>query len=172
MTFIPLISKKEIKKRVASLAKEINVFFNKEEIIIIGVLKGSLFFMADLLKRLEIPFVYDFIQAKSYIGTESTENLKILKEPNVDLKDKIVLLIEDIVDTGITLEGIIRYLKKKEAKEIYICTLLDKAGRRKVDIKAHFIGFKIDNHFVVGYGLDIDEKFRSLEEIYILEPKI
>ncbi len=164
----PLISAGEIKKRVKSLAAEIDSFFEADDIIALGVLKGALFFMSDLLKQMRNDMIYDFIQAKSYEGTLSTKSVKILKEPNLNLHKKRVLLIEDILDTGFTLKGIINYLDGKKVKDIYICTLLDKKGRREVNIKADFIGFEIDNLFVVGYGLDYDEKFRNLKNISVL----
>lgn len=167
----PFISKNEIEKKIDKIANEINRFFSSQEIVIIGVLKGSLFFIADLLKKIKIPFVYDFIQAKSYEGTETSGNVVIIKKPSIDIKHRVILLVEDIIDTGITLKKIIDFLKEEGADNIYICTLLDKKGRRKVEIEANFVGFHIDNHFVVGYGLDLDEKFRNLEEIFIYKSK-
>lgn len=159
-----------MKKKIDKLANEINNYFINQEIVIIGVLNGSLFFMADLLKKIKTPFVYDFIQAKSYKGTKSSGNVKIVKKPYIDINGKVVLIVEDIIDTGITLQKIVDYFSKGGAKKIYICTLLDKKGTRKIEIEANFIGFNIDNHFVVGYGLDLDEKFRNLEEIFIYKP--
>lgn len=167
---IPLIQPKDIENRLNKLAQDIDNFFLNQEIVIIGILKGSLFFMSDLLKKIKTNFVYDFIQAKSYEGTESTEYVKILKKPSTQIKDKVILLIEDIIDTGITLNKIIDFLNEEGAKKIYICTLLDKKGRRKIPIEAEFVGFTIDNHFVVGYGLDFEEKFRNLEGIFIYKP--
>ncbi|MCX7991598.1 MAG: hypoxanthine phosphoribosyltransferase [Proteobacteria bacterium] len=157
--------------KIEELAEKINSFFPGKEIVIIGVLKGSLFFMSDLLKKIRLPFIYDFIQAKSYEGTETTGNVKIITVPQTDVKDKTVLIVEDIIDTGITLKRIVDFFTEKGAKEIYICSLLDKKGRRQNDLKADFAGFEIDNYFVVGYGLDLDERFRNLEEIFIYHPK-
>jgi hypoxanthine phosphoribosyltransferase len=167
-----LITKEQIKERVKGLSLEINAFFGGKSYIVIGVLKGVLFFMADLLKNLENYETYDFIQAKSYIGKDTTGNVKILKEPNIDIYGKDVLVIEDILDTGITANAIKDYLNKKGAKNIYFCTFLDKPSRRIKPITPHFCGYTIDNLFVVGYGLDFNEQFRSREAIYVLETDV
>ncbi len=168
---IPFISKNHIEKKIDELAEQINTHFFNKEIVVIGVLKGSLFFMSDLIKKFKMPFIYDFIQAKSYEGTDSSGTVRIINKPSTNITDKTILILEDILDTGTTLKRIYDFFIENGANEIYICTLLDKRGRRKVDIKANFVGFEIDNHFVVGYGLDLDEKFRNLEEIFIYESK-
>ncbi len=164
-----LITKEQIKERIKSLSLEINTFFGEKSYIVIGVLKGALFFMADLLKKLENYETYDFIQAKSYVGNDTTGVVQILKEPNIEINGKDVLVIEDILDTGITANSIKDYLYKKGAKNIYFCTFLDKPSRRIKPIVPHFCGYTIDNHFVVGYGLDFNEQFRGREAIYVLE---
>lgn len=164
-----LISQKGIEERLLSLANEINEFFKNESFIAIGVLKGALFFMADLLRMIENCEAYDFIQAKSYLGIETSGKIEILKEPNISIKDKNVLVIEDILDTGITANAIKNYLIERGAKNVYFCTFLDKPSRRVNFIKPDFCGYTIDNYFVVGYGLDYNEKFREKRGIYILE---
>ncbi len=169
MKLEPLFIEKEIVGRVKELAAEIDNFFRNEEIVVIGVLKGALFFMADLLREMKTKFVYDFIQAKSYEGYKSTGEIKILKEPCCDLKGKNVLLLEDILDTGRTLSFLKSFLEKKGAKGVYVCTLLDKKKKRLNNVKADFVGFDIEDRFVVGYGLDIDERLRELKDIYIIK---
>lgn len=166
-----IISQKEIEEKILSLSKQINIFFQDSSFIAIGVLKGALFFMAQLIPDLKNCEAYDFIQAKSYEGTETTGKIKFLKEPSISLVNKNVLVIEDILDTGITATAIKDYLLRKGAKNVYFCTLLDKPSRRIKEIKPDFYGFKIDNHFVVGYGLDYDEKFREKKAVYILKFK-
>jgi len=167
-----LISREQIKERIKSLSLEINAFFGEKSYIVVGVLKGALFFMADLLKNLENYETYDFIQAKSYVGKDTTGVVEILKGPSVDINGKDILVIEDILDTGITANSIKDYLYKKGAKNIYFCTFLDKPSRRIKPIIPHFCGYNIDNFFVVGYGLDFNEQFRSRQAIYVLETDV
>lgn len=164
-----LLSEREISEKVKEIASDINRTFEKEEILVIGVLKGALFFMADLLRELKIRFVYDFIQAKSYDGMESSGKVSIIKEPHCDFKDKNVLIVEDILDTGNTLLYLKEYIKKKGAKGVYICTLLDKKKCRAVDITPEFRGFIIEDRFVVGYGLDFNERMRELRDIFVIK---
>ncbi|MCX7770644.1 MAG: hypoxanthine phosphoribosyltransferase [Proteobacteria bacterium] len=166
-----IIGEKQIKEKILVLSEKINSFFQNSSFIAIGVLKGALFFMADLIPHLRNCETYDFIQAKSYEGSESTGSIKILKEPSTLLENKNVLVIEDILDTGITATAIKDYLLKKGAKNIYFCALLDKPSRRIKQIVPDFCGFVIDNYFVVGYGLDYEEKFREKRGIYIFKLK-
>lgn len=163
-----LIPESEIINKVNEIAEDIDKFFNGEKIIVIGVLKGALFFMADLLRRLKTPILYDFIQVKSYELAKSTGKIKILKEPQVDVSDKRVLIIEDILDTGLTVSYLKDYFKERGAKEVYLCVLIVKKKVRVNAIEADFKCFEIDDNFVVGYGLDYDEQLRELKEIYIL----
>lgn len=166
-----IISEQEIKNKVFLLAEQINTFFQDNNYIAIGVLKGALFFMANLIPNLKNCETYDFIQAKSYEGSETTGKIKILKEPSTSLINKNVLVIEDILDTGITASAIRDYLLQKGAKNVYFCTLFDKPSRRIKQIKPDFCGFVIDNYFVVGYGLDFNERFREKKSVYILKSK-
>lgn len=164
-----IISQKEIDKKILFLSEQINDFFQDSSFIAIGVLKGALFFMAQLIPNLKNCETYDFIQAKSYQGDRTTGKIEILKEPSTSLVNKNVLVIEDILDTGITAMGIRKYLLQKGVKNVYLCTLLDKPSRRVMKIEPDFYGFRIENHFVVGYGLDFQEKFREKKGIYILK---
>jgi len=169
MKFELLLSEKEISEKVKEIAEEVTRSLRNEKVVIVGVLKGALFFMADLLRELKFSFVYDFIQVKSYEGMQTTGSIKVLKEPNCDINGKTVLIVEDILDTGLTLSFIRDYLIEKGAKKVYVCALLDKKKKRLKEIKADFVGFEIDDQFVVGYGLDCDEKMRELKDIFILK---
>ncbi len=164
-----LLSEKDINDKTKEIAAQITQLLHSEDVVIIGVLKGALFFMADLLRELRFPFVYDFIQVKSYEGTQTTGSISILKEPNCEVKGKTVLIVEDILDTGITLSFIKEYFVSKGAKKIYICSLLNKKKNRLKELKADFFGFEIDDMFVVGYGLDYNEKMRELKDIFVLK---
>jgi len=169
MKFELLLSEKEISEKVKEIAEEVTRSLRHEKVVIVGVLKGALFFMADLLRELKFSFVYDFIQVKSYEGMQTTGSIKVLKEPNCDISGKTVLIVEDILDTGLTLSFIRDYFIEKGAKKVYVCALLDKKKKRLKEIKADFVGFEIDDQFVVGYGLDCDEKMRELKDIFILK---
>ena len=158
-----LISSEELQARIAELGAEIKKDYEGKELIVVCVLTGSVFFTVDLSKHLDQQnTIFDFMQVKSYKGTESTGIITLTKELTYDIKDKHVMVIEDIVDTGLTLEYIINYLKAKEPKSLKLCALLHK---NKVDIKADYTGFNIENKFVIGYGLDYDEKYRNLDYI-------
>lgn len=165
------IRQEEIEKRINELAIDIMKFFHNRDFIIIGVLKGSLFFMADLIRQFNKSVLFDFIHAKSYEGTQTSGVINILKEPACNLEGMDILVVEDILDTGITATGIKEYLINKGAKNVFFCTLLDKPSRRIKHIKADFCGFQIGDKFVVGYGLDYDEKFREKKDIYTLHLK-
>jgi len=168
-TFELLIPEWEIKQRIKELAEEINRFFPpEEELVVVGLLKGSFIFLSDLVRELNRPLYVDFIAAGSYVGTESSGNVEIKKDLEMDIKGKNVLLVDDILDTGRTFKKVLELLKLKEPKKLKTCVLLDKPERRVVDIEADFVGFKIPDRFVVGYGLDWDELGRHLKHIYAM----
>ena len=160
-----LISEEEINKRILEIASYIDEEYRDREILIISILKGSIFFMADLAKRINRPVKLDFMRVSSYNdGTKSGEiQMKLDLEASIAGKD--VLVIEDIVDTGKTLSYLLEYLKVKKPNSIKLCALLDKPDRREVDVKVDYVGFEIPDKFVVGYGLDFDEKYRNLPYI-------
>ena len=165
-TIEKMILREEIEKKIKDLAKEIQRDFKDQEIICIGLLKGSVLFMSDLIKELDIPLSIDFMSVSSYgSGTSTTGVVKILKDTDFDVKDKKLLIIEDIIDSGLTLKYVKEFLMSKGAQSVNICTLLDKPDRRKVDIKSDYTGFVIPDEFVVGYGLDFDQKYRNLPYI-------
>ena len=168
-----LISKDEIKKRVKELGDEISRDLEGEEVIVVGVLKGCVLFLADIIRELNLKVDLDFMVCSSYENdTKSSGNVKIVKDINVDVKDKVVLIVEDIIDSGRTMANLKEIFKVRQCKDFKICTLLDKKERRTVDITADYIGFDVPNEFVVGYGLDYAGKYRNLPEIGVLKPEV
>jgi hypoxanthine phosphoribosyltransferase len=165
-----LISTDEINRRIGELAAQIDQDYHETDLLVcIGVLKGSVFFLVDLLKAVSIPVAVDFFQTTSYgAGTEAGE-VRIRKDIDLFIRDRDVLLIEDIVDTGYTLRTILDLLKFRGARSVKLCALLDKASTRKIDVPIDYCGFPIDDVFVVGYGLDLDDRYRNLPYIGYLE---
>lgn len=161
-----MISEEEIAKRTKELAKEIENDYRGKELVCVGLLKGSIMFMAELLKNINIELAMDFMKVSSYHGgMDSTGVVKILKDVDMDISGKDVLIIEDIIDTGLTLENVKKFLMAKQPKSLKVCSLLDKPSRRKVEMKGEYIGFEIPDEFVIGYGLDYDELYRNLPYI-------
>ena len=168
-----MFTKQEIDQMVYSIAHNINNDYAGEEVVAIIIMKGSLMFAADLIRALTMNVKIDFMQVSSYGGgTESTGNIKIKKDSDIDLNDKNVLIIEDIVDSGRTLALLRPTLEKRGAKSVKIATLLSKPDRRVVDVPVEYIGAEIPDEFVVGYGLDYDEKYRQMDYIGILKPEV
>ena len=167
--FKVLYEESEIQKRIKELAEEIDDFYKGEEVIVISVLKGAVFFTVDLVKKMKTPIILDMIQVSSYQGTESTGNVIMKKDLGIDIEGKKVLVVEDIIDTGYTLKYLKEYLESLNPKEVKIAVLLDKAERRKANIQVDYTGFVIPNKFVVGYGFDIDDKYRNLPYIGYVE---
>ncbi len=164
------ISEEDIAKKVEELAKRITKDYKNEDILLVGLLKGSTIFLADLIRKLDLDSNLDFIVASSYgLEMNSTRDVRILKDLEVDIKDRNVLIVEDIIDTGYTLSKVTQTLKIRNPKSIKICTLLDKPSRREVDIKVDYVGFQIEDKFVVGYGIDYAEKHRGLPYIGYVE---
>lgn len=161
-----MISEEELQKRIKEVAKEIEKDYQGKNLICVGLLKGSIMFMADLLKNVELDLAMDFMKVSSYHGgTDSTGVVKILKDVDEDLTGKDVLIIEDIIDTGLTLESVKKFLMSKQPNSLKVCSLLDKPSRRKVEMVGEYIGFEIPDEFVIGYGLDYDELYRNLPYI-------
>lgn len=162
-----LITEDEIKRRIKQLAKEVeNIFPSGEDLIVIGLLKGSFMFVSDLVREIRRPVLVDFMSVSSYVGTESSGNVSIKKDIDINIKGKNVLLVDDILDTGRTFKKVLEIIQSKNPKDIKTCVLLDKPARRVVDIEADLVGFSIPDYFVVGYGLDWDELGRNLKGIY------
>lgn len=168
-----LFTEEEIKARVAEMAKEINDYYKGEPVVVISVLKGSVFFVVDLIKKLDMDIALDFIAASSYgSGTVSSGKLKIKKDIELDIVGKNILLLEDIIDTGETLFEIINMLKARGVKSIKTAMMFNKPARREKAVEADFIGFDIPDEFVIGYGLDYDEQFRNLPYLGVLKRSV
>ena len=160
------ITEEQISERIKLLSEEINEYYKGKEILIICLLKGALVFTSDLIRKLNVPVELDFIRASSYNDkTYSQGKVDILDDIKLEIKGKNVLIIDDIIDTGYTLKEIIDHLKERAAKTISICTLFDKPARRKTDITVDFVGFEIEDEFIIGYGLDYNQKYRNLPYI-------
>ena len=165
-----LIDRKTVENRIKELAKQIEKDYAGEEVYCVGLLKGSVVFLSDLVKEINSPVIIDFMSVSSY-GSEtvSSGDVKILKDTDLDLRGKHVLIVEDIIDTGLTLEYVIRYFKEsKGVKTLKTCTLLSKPERRKVNIDIDYVGFDVPDKFVIGYGLDYDQKYRNLPYIAVV----
>ncbi len=165
-----LISLEEIYARIAELAAEINRdYAGSDKLVAVGVLKGSVFFLVDLLKHLEVPVAVDFFQTSSYGNSTEAGEVRIRKDLDLSVRGADVLLIEDIVDTGYTLRTILDLLKFRGARTVRLCALLDKPSRRRVEVPIDYKGFSIEDHFVIGYGLDYAEHYRNLPYIGIYQ---
>ena len=168
-----LFSKEALKKRVSELGTQITKDLEGEDVIVVGVLKGCMMFLADLIREIDLKVDLDFMICSSYEdGTSSSGNVKIIKDINVDVKDKVVLIVEDIIDSGRTMANLKEIFKVRQCKAFKICTLLNKKERRAVDVEADYVGFDVPNEFVVGYGLDYAGRYRNLPEVGILKPEI
>jgi hypoxanthine phosphoribosyltransferase len=165
-----LVTQEDLERRVAEIAAEIDRDYAASgTLLCIGVLKGSVFFMVDLLKKLTIPVAIDFFQTSSYGSSTTPGEVRIRKDVDIPVRGRDVLLIEDIVDTGHTLNTILGLLRFRGARSVKLCALLDKREAREVDVPIDYRGFEIENLFVVGYGLDFDERYRNLPFIAVLE---
>lgn len=164
-----LISEEEIQKRISELAKQICDDYKGQDITFICILKGSIFFTVELAKKMPCDINFEFIRVSSYHGENSTGVIKMKVDLQGDIKDKNVIIIEDIVDTGRTLSYLKEYLKSKKPRSLKICSMLDKKERRVCKLDADYVGFNIPDKFVVGYGLDVDEKYRNLPYIGYFE---
>ena len=167
-----LLSKEEIENKVSEIGAQITADYEGKYPVFVGILKGCFVFMADLLRHVDVTCTMDFMAVSSYSGTKTTGAVKINKDLQHDIKERHVILVEDILDSGITLNYIKNYLSVREPASIKIATLLDKPARRQADIKADYACFEVPDAFVVGYGLDYNEKYRNLPYIGILKPEI
>jgi hypoxanthine phosphoribosyltransferase len=165
----PLFSREHIDAQVRRLAAEISRDFGDEEILVVGVLKGAFLFLADLVREITGPVLVDFVRLASYGSeTRSSGIVEIRQDLEVPLAGRHVLIVEDIVDSGNTLETLYHRLLLRDPRSLRVCTLIDKRGRREVDVRADYVGMTIEEGFVVGYGLDHDERYRHLPAIYLL----
>ncbi len=164
-----LFTRKQIDDKVRALAQQINQDYQGKNPILIGVLKGAFMFLADLTRYISIPFKIDFLRVVSYGSKDySTGDIKLIKDVELPLKDEHVLIVEDIIDIGYTLNFLLDHIATKGPKSLKLCALIDKIERRKVEVPTDYVGFTVKKGFLVGYGLDFNETFRCLPEIYQL----
>ena len=168
-----LLSEDEIREKVRELGGKITADYKNSNLMLVTVLKGAVVFLADLMRQIDVPAEIDFMVVSSYgSGVKSSGVVKIVKDLDVPLAGKDILIVEDILDSGLTLSYIKELLESRGPRSIRIATLLDKPSRRKVDLQADYIGFSVPDEFVNGYGLDYDEKYRNLPYIGILKPEV
>lgn len=168
-----LVTREEIAEAVAKLGRQITEDYQGKELMLVGILKGAVVFFSDLVREIDLPLKMEFMAVSSYgAATKSTGVVNLVKDIKVDITGMHVLIVEDIVDSGMTLSYLSKYLSTRGAASIKIATLLDKPERRRVDLKADYFCFTIPDEFVVGYGLDYAEKYRNLPDIGVLDPRI
>lgn len=168
-----LISEEELKAKISELGQQLSKEYAGKNPLFLGVLKGCVVFFSDMIRAVEIPCNIDFMVVSSYgSGTSTSGTINMLKDVSVDIKGRDVVILEDIIDTGLTLKAVYQHLLDMEPASLKICTLLDKPDRRKTVISAEYTGFTIPNEFVVGYGLDYNEFYRNLPYIGILKPEV
>ncbi|MCL5780201.1 MAG: hypoxanthine phosphoribosyltransferase [Firmicutes bacterium] len=168
-----LLDEKQINERVRQLGQQITQDYQGESILMVGILKGAMIFLADLVRHIEVTTFFDFMSVSSYgAGTISSGVVRILKDLDKSIEGKHVIILEDIVDTGLTLRYMVENMKSRGPASLKICTLLDKPDRRKVEVPIDYNGFSIPDEFVVGYGLDYNERYRNLPYIAVLKQEI
>lgn len=167
-----MITEEQLKQRAKELGQQISKDFEGEEILVVGILKGAVLFLSDLIREITVDTKIDFMAVTSYgASTKSSGVVRILKDLDTGIENENVIIVEDIIDSGVTLHYLRDYLLGRKPKSLKICTLLDKPERREADIKPDYVGFEVENKFIVGYGLDYDQKYRNLPYITCLEEK-
>ena len=168
-----LIDEARLQARIVELGEELSTDYAGRDILLIGILKGAVFFMADLMRRLRVPCEIDFMAISSYgAGTDSSGVVRILKDLDINIEDRHVLVVEDIIDSGLTLSYLMRNLEARRPRTLEVCALLTKPERREIDVPVRYIGFEIPNRFVIGYGLDFAERYRNLPFVAVLHPDL
>jgi hypoxanthine phosphoribosyltransferase len=168
-----LIDEEVLQRRIAELGEEISADYAGRDLLLIGVLKGAVFFMADLMRKLTVPCEIDFMAISSYGGqTDSSGVVRILKDLDMNIKGRHVLVVEDIIDSGLTLSYLMRNLRSREPASLEICALMTKPSRREIDVPVRYVGFEIPNRFVIGYGLDFGERYRNLPYVGVLNAEL
>lgn len=168
-----LIDEETIQLKVRELGAKIAADYKGKDLLLVCVLKGAVMFMSDLMKRIDMPVEIDFMAISSYgSSTKSSGVVRILKDLNKDIEGRSVLIVEDIIDSGLTLAYLVENLRARNPESVEICTILDKPERRKAEIKVKYSGFKVPDEFVVGYGLDYNEKYRNLPYVAVLKPEV
>jgi hypoxanthine phosphoribosyltransferase len=166
-----LVEEDVLRSRVAELGAEVSSDYAGKDLLLVGVLKGAVFFMADLMRHLTIPCEVDFMAISSYgASTDSSGVVRILKDLDINIEGRDVLVVEDIIDSGLTLSYLIRNLESRNPASLEICALLTKPERREIDVDVRYTGFEIPNEFVIGYGLDYAERYRNLPYVAVLDP--
>jgi hypoxanthine phosphoribosyltransferase len=166
-----LIDRDTLQRRIAELGEEISADYAGRDLLLVGVLKGAVFFMADLMRGLTIPCEIDFMAISSYgDSTDSSGVVRILKDLDINIEGRDVLVVEDIIDSGLTLSYLMRNLEAREPASLEICALLTKPERREIEVPVRYVGFEIPNRFVIGYGLDFGERYRNLPYVGVLDP--
>jgi hypoxanthine phosphoribosyltransferase len=164
-----LVDTEALRARIAELGAEISADYEGRDLLLIGVLKGAVFFMADLMRKLTIPCEVDFMAISSYgASTDSSGVVRILKDLDINIEGRHVLVVEDIIDSGLTLSYLMRNLESREPATLEVCALLTKPDRREIDVPVRYVGFEIPNRFVIGYGLDFGERYRNLPYVAVL----
>jgi hypoxanthine phosphoribosyltransferase len=168
-----LIDEIALQNRIAELGEEISADYAGRDLLLIGVLKGAVFFMADLMRRLTVPCEIDFMAISSYgASTDSSGVVRILKDLDINVEARHVLVVEDIIDSGLTLSYLVRTLEARNPATLEICALMTKPGRREIDVDVRYVGFEIPNRFVIGYGLDFAERYRNLPYVGVLRDEL
>jgi hypoxanthine phosphoribosyltransferase len=168
-----LIDEATLQARIAEMGEEISAFYERRDPLLVGVLKGAVFFMSDLMRHLTVPCEVDFMAISSYgAATDSSGVVRILKDLDINIEGRHVLVVEDIIDSGLTLSYLLRNLESREPASLEICALLTKPDRREIDVPVRYVGFEIPNEFVIGYGLDFAERYRNLPYVGVLHPDL
>jgi hypoxanthine phosphoribosyltransferase len=168
-----LVDEESLRSRVAELGEEISRDYEGRDLLLIGVLKGAVFFMADLMRQLTVPCEIDFMAISSYgASTDSSGVVRILKDLDINIEGRHVLVVEDIIDSGLTLSYLMRNLEARQPASLEVCALMTKPERREIDVPVRYIGFEIPNRFVIGYGLDFGERYRNLPYVGVLDPSL
>jgi hypoxanthine phosphoribosyltransferase len=168
-----LIDEDRLRGRIAELGEEVSADYTGRDLLLIGVLKGAVFFMADLMRHLTVTCEVDFMAISSYgAATDSSGVVRILKDLDINIAGRDVLVVEDIIDSGLTLSYLMRNLEAREPATLEICALLTKPDRREIDVPVRYVGFEIPNRFVIGYGLDFGERYRNLPYVGVLNPDL
>jgi hypoxanthine phosphoribosyltransferase len=168
-----LIEQLALQSRIAELGSEISADYAGRDLLLVGVLKGAVFFMADLMRELTVPCEIDFMAISSYgAATDSSGVVRILKDLDINVADREVLVVEDIIDSGLTLSYLMRNLRARKPASLEVVTLLTKPERREIDVPVRYVGFEIPNRFVIGYGLDFAERYRNLPYVAVLNPEL
>ncbi len=168
-----LIDAEALQRRVEELGEEVSADYDGRDLLLVGVLKGAVFFMADLMRRITVPCEIDFMAISSYgAATDSSGIVRILKDLDISIEGRHVLIVEDIIDSGLTLSYLMRTLEAREPASLEICALMTKPERRQIDVEVRYVGFEIPNRFVIGYGLDFGERYRNLPYVGVLNPDL